>query len=138
MRITKSRRGPAAFSADAIPQGKPAGKGIPADYATTLAVVFNQLRDVAQPEVSWEQGSDGVGVLLGDSAMFQRAEPAFREGTVRDRRDPTRPTREEISHLSGFFGLALPLVKHGVPVRPVQLDNILRTPGYWIATACCC
>lgn len=29
-----------------------------------------------------------------------------------------------------FFGLVLPLLKYGLPVRPVQLDNIRRFPGY--------
>jgi hypothetical protein len=32
--------------------------------------------------------------------------------------------------LSGFYGLTLPLLKHGVPLRPVQLDNLVRAPGY--------
>ena len=29
-----------------------------------------------------------------------------------------------------FFGLAMPLLKYGLPLRPVQLDNIRRFPGY--------
>ncbi len=29
-----------------------------------------------------------------------------------------------------FFGMALPLLKYGLPVRPVQLDNVRRFPGY--------
>lgn len=29
-----------------------------------------------------------------------------------------------------FYGMTLPLLKHGLPVRPVQLDNIRRFPGY--------
>ncbi len=32
--------------------------------------------------------------------------------------------------LTGFYGLTLPLLKHGIPVRPVQLDNLARSPGY--------
>ena len=113
-----------------FPDNSPAAQGIPADYATTLLVVFNQLRDLEQAEVSWDQGTEGVGVLLADSAMFQRAEPAFTAGVTTDTNDPLRPTREEVHRLSSFFGLAMPLVKHGIPVRPVQLDNALRVPGY--------
>lgn len=113
-----------------FPHGSSAAQGIPVDYATTLAVVFNQLRDMEQSEVSWEQGTDGVGVLLADSAMFQRAQPAFSVGVARDTSDPARPSAAEVHRLSAFFGLAMPLVKHGVPVRPVQLDNVLRVPGY--------
>ena len=29
-----------------------------------------------------------------------------------------------------FFGLAMPLLKYGLPVRPIQLDNIRRFTGY--------
>lgn len=29
-----------------------------------------------------------------------------------------------------FFGMAMPLLKYGLPVRPVLLDNIRRFPGY--------
>lgn len=29
-----------------------------------------------------------------------------------------------------FFGMALPLLKYGLPVHPAQLDNIRRFPGY--------
>jgi hypothetical protein len=105
-------------------------RGIPDDYATTLAVVFNQLRDMKQSDVDAGDAATGVGVFLSDSAMFQRAEPAFSEGVAQEPDDPRRPTSEEVQHLSGFHGLTAPLVKHGVPVRPVQLDNLARTPGY--------
>jgi hypothetical protein len=112
------------------PQGSPDAKGIGDDYATTLAVAMNQLRDMDQKDVAWEAGTDGVGVFLADSAMFQRAEPAFTAGVVAKPDDPTRATREEVQRLSGFFGMAMPLVKHGIPIRPVQLDNVIRSPGY--------
>jgi len=29
-----------------------------------------------------------------------------------------------------FFGMAMPLLKYGLPVRPVLLDNVRRYPGY--------
>jgi hypothetical protein len=83
-----------------------------------------------QKEVSWEKASEGVGLLLADSTMFQRAEPAFSAGVAEKPNDPTRPTKSEVRGLSGFFGMAIPLVKHGIPVRPVQLDNLVRIPGY--------
>lgn len=111
------------------PRGRD-GIGIPADYMTTLAVVFNQLRDMQQDEIAQPDSTTGVGVFLSDSAMFQRAEPAFTEGVAPDASDPTRPTRDEVQELAGFYGLTLPLLKHGVPLRPVQLDNLARTPGY--------
>ncbi len=116
-----------------FPQGRPNARGISPDYATMLQVVFNQLRDMDQKQIDWGGASEGVGVLLSDSAMFQRAEPAFSAGTVDQPDDPTRPTKSEVHRLSGFFGLAIPLVKHGIPVRPVQLDNLVRIPGYLAA-----
>jgi len=114
------------------PAGDPNAVGISEDYATTLMITFNQLRDMDQGDVSWEQGTDGIGVLFGDSAMFQRAEPAVRDGKMKDKNsgDVTRPSEAEIARFNSFFGLTIPLVKHGVPVRVVQLDNLLRYPGY--------
>ncbi len=113
-----------------FPRGAKDPKPIPADYATILGIVFNQLRDMAQPDVEWGETTEGVGVLLADSAMFQRAEPAWSAGVAKDRSDPTRPTRGEVHGWFGFYGLALPPLKRGVPIRPVQLDNVARFPGY--------
>ncbi len=113
-----------------FPHGAKDAKPIPPDYATILGVVFNQLRDMDQPEVRWAEATEGVGVLLADSGMFQRAEPAFREGVAGDESDLTRATRQEVQMWSGFYGLALPPLKRGVPIRPVQLDNVARFPGY--------
>jgi hypothetical protein len=60
--------------------------------------------------VEWDCGTPGIGVLAGDSLMFQRGAP-----TPSDK------------HLSHFYGLAMPLVKRGVPVTPVQLENVSLT-----------
>ncbi|MEQ8848261.1 hypothetical protein [Botrimarina sp.] len=112
------------------PANSPDATRIGGDYATTLAVVFNQLRDMRQPSVDYGGGTQPIGVFLADSAMFQRADPAFSEGLADSPDDDSRQTRDEIHSLSSFYGLTLPLIKHGVPVRPVQLDNVLRVPGY--------
>jgi hypothetical protein len=79
---------------------------LPTDYGTELLTVINALNDMKQPKVSWESGTRGVGVVVSDSMMFQRFGP-----TPSDR------------HLGSFYGLALPLVKRGLPVEPVQLEN---------------
>ncbi len=112
------------------PARDPNAQPIPGEYASVLSTVFQQLRDMEQPDVSWEKGTDGIGVFLGDSAMFQRAEPMYRDGRAPDYSDPTKPDIAEIHRFSGFYGLTLPLVKHGIPARAVQLDNVLRFPGY--------
>lgn len=86
-------------------------KSIPPDYATELQTVMNALTDLKQPDVKWDCGTTGVGVLVSDSLMFQRGEPT-----------PSDP------HLGNVYGLAMPLLKRGLPVAPVQLENV-TVPG---------
>ena len=94
-------------------KGHPAEREpIPPAYATELQVVMAALNDLKQTPVTWDCGTSGLGVLVGDSLMFQRGEPASS--------DP---------HLSHVYGLALPLLKRGMPVTPVQLENVI-IPGY--------
>ncbi|MBV9868654.1 MAG: DUF4350 domain-containing protein [Abitibacteriaceae bacterium] len=88
---------------------------IPHDYETVLQSVISALGDMKQPSnaVRWEwSGTRGVGVLVSDTMMFQRGEPT-----------PSDP------HLGSFYGLAMPLLKHGVPVEPVQIESATK-PGF--------
>jgi hypothetical protein len=87
-------------------------QGIPPAYATELQTVMNALNDLDQQHVAWDCGTAGLGVLVSDSLMFQRGNPS--------------PSDE---HLSQVYGLALPLLKRGMPVAPVQLEN-LAVPHY--------
>ena len=79
---------------------------IPPNYATELQTVFSALNDMNQPRVEWDCGTTGIGVLVSDSLMFQRGQPT-----------PSDP------YLGNIYGLAMPLVMHGLPVTPVQLEN---------------
>jgi hypothetical protein len=85
---------------------------MPPPYATEVQTVINALNDLNQPQVAWDCGTTGVGLLVSDSLMFQRGGP-----TPSD------------AHLSHVYGLALPLLKRGLPVMPVQLEN-LTVPRY--------
>lgn len=85
-------------------------KGIPPGYATELQTVMNALNDMNQSSIKWDCGTRGLGVLVSDSLMFERGEP-----------DPSD------AHLSQVYGLALPLLKRGMPVAPVQLENLVIT-----------
>lgn len=129
----------------AYPAGSPNATNIPADYATTLSLVFQQLRDMNQLDVEWLDESqvnsplstkvahgatEGVGVLLADSSMFQRAEPTSKGCCADDPSDPTLPTVNELGSLADFTGLTLPLIKRGIPIDVPVLDNISRYPGY--------
>jgi hypothetical protein len=81
---------------------------IPHYYSTQVQVMINVLNEMpsSDNEVS---GSDGVSVLMSNSLMFQRF-----------------PVHEEYDdpQLSNFYGQALPLLKRGVPVKTMHLENV--------------
>jgi hypothetical protein len=82
---------------------------LPPKYSVTLMACINALNDMEQEDIHREMGTPGIGVLVSDTLMFQRAKP-----------HPSDP------QLGTIYGLALPLLKHGVPVEPVQLEQILQ------------
>jgi hypothetical protein len=80
---------------------------IPKAYETELQAVTRALGDMKQPAVRWERaGTLGTGVLVSDTMMFQRAAPSPSD-----------------ANLGSFYGLALPLLKRGLPVEPVQMET---------------
>jgi hypothetical protein len=85
---------------------------MPPAYATEVQVVMNALNDMNQRRVEWDCGTIGIGMIISDSLMFERGEPGAS--------DP---------NLSHVYGLALPLLKRGIPVTPVQLENV-TLPNY--------
>ncbi len=99
------------------------GIPLPKDYETTLLSVSQALRDMDQP-YEWLGSDTGVGVLIADSCMFQRNHPAGLELT-----SPYAERGHEFN-FSGFFGLTMPLLKRGIHVLPVQLENITRFADY--------
>lgn len=134
------------------PKNSPEAVTIPEEYATILNNTFNTLGTVENCE---EKGLK-IGVLMGDCQLYQREYPdsefsveAKREtGTVL-RDDPAviekfknelfnseNPDRELLlkymsaAAFPSFYALSLPLLKYGVPVRPVLLDNARRYAGY--------
>jgi hypothetical protein len=88
---------------------------IPREYETELQTVIRALGEMKQPagSVKWlHSGTPGVGVLVSDTMMFQRADPT--------------PSDE---NLGSFYGLAMPLLKRGMPVEPVQIESA-GSPGF--------
>ncbi|MBZ4187352.1 hypothetical protein K7B07_00520 [Niabella sp. 3A5MI-3] len=77
-------------------------------YATQMQVMVNALNEipVSPNKIS---GSHGIGVLVSNSMMFQRF--------------PTHAGYED-PQLSNFYGMALPLLKNGVPVETVHMENL--------------
>ena len=81
---------------------------IPKYYSTQMQVMVNALNDIP---VSGNHvtGTGGIGVLMGNSLMFQRF--------------PTHDGFED-PQFSNFYGQTLPLVKRGVPVETVHMENL--------------
>jgi len=119
----------------------PDAKPIPGGYATFLGTMFGLFGDMDQPDWSFDGGISGVGVLMSDSALYQRT---FPDGVVTGKRledpiyfDPAAITDESMLLdfiqticFPQFHGLAMPLLKWGLPIRPVQLDNVTRFENY--------
>ncbi len=97
-------------------------KPIPEKYKTTLLTVMNLLRNMAQDDIKWETANSPVGVLISDTALYQKIYPkddAFGKANA-----------DSIAHFSGFYGLAVPLLERGIPVLPVPMENITRFANY--------
>jgi hypothetical protein len=91
-----------------LEEGSGATGPMPRDYSVQLLASINALNDMKQPDYAFDTGTRGIGLIVSDTLMFQRANPT-----------PSDPD------LAPVHGLALPLLKHGVPIEPVQLENVL-------------
>jgi hypothetical protein len=108
---------------------------MPRTYSSQLLVMINTLNHmkVSDDKVS---GTQGIGVLMGNSLMFQRlpthddgkawADPYFSNFYETSGMYHRFPTSNKLMdpQLSDFFGEALPLLKRGVPVGIVHLENL--------------
>ncbi len=132
------------------PQGSPDAQYISDSYRTILNNNFNTLGNFETQE------NTGVrtGILCADSQLYQReypdcefsAPPEEVTGTVLiDGEELINDIKEKLTDgfdretmlrymssnaFPAFYSLAMPLLKYGVPVRPVLLDNVKRYPGY--------
>lgn len=134
------------------PKDRPDAASIPEDYRTFLMNVFQMLGNLGTDDYEYLNKVPDIGIFLSDTAMFQRS---FPDDVKADRdklapigkievlaRENYEPGREkalvDCDRLTFwdslafplFYGLAMPLVKAGLPVRPVQLENITRYPSY--------
>ena len=133
------------------PKDDPAAVSIPEDYRTELMNIFQFLGTLETDDFSYANVMPEAGVFLSDTAMFQRSYP----DDVLARREEFAPvgkielqgsanyeigrekevTGDRLDFCASlafplFYGMALPLLKGGLPIRPVQLENIVRYPGY--------
>lgn len=81
-------------------------KPIPREYATEVLIVNNAMKNMYQPQAVWDRNYSKIGLLISDSMMLQRGGPSS--------------TDEDLSF---FYGLAMPLVKHGVLPQIMPLEH---------------
>lgn len=87
---------------------------IPRFYSTQMQVMVNSLNQMPLSD-NRVSGAAGIGVVMANSLMFQRF--------------PTHGGYED-PQLSNFYGQTLPLLKRGVPVSIVHLENV-SYPATW-------
>jgi hypothetical protein len=77
-------------------------------YATQIQIMINSLNKMPKSEATIN-GTQGIAVLLSNSMMFQRF-----------------PTHEEYEdpQLSNLYGMVMPLIKRGIPVKTVHMENL--------------
>lgn len=81
---------------------------IPRFYSTQMQVMINALNKMPLSDKQLT-GNKGISVLMANSLMFQRF--------------PIHDGYED-PQLANFYGLALPLLKRGVPVKTVHMENL--------------
>lgn len=88
---------------------------VPRSFSTQMQIMINALGDMplSGNKVS---GAQGISVLMANSLMFQR-----NDIPVEGYEDP---------QLSNFFGLVMPLLKRGVPVKTLHIENTVY-PETW-------
>ncbi len=89
-------------------EGNPEPQPISPEYATQVQVMINSLNDVPL-STNRVNGTKGIGVLLSNSLMYQRF--------------PTHAGYED-PQLSNYYGMALPLLKRGIPVNNILMENL--------------
>lgn len=80
---------------------------IPRSYSTQMQVMINTLNDI-KTSPKQINGTKGIGVLMANSMMFQRF--------------PTHAGYDD-PQFSSFYGQTLPLLKRGIPVDIVHMEN---------------
>ena len=136
-------------------------KPIPPAYAELLCTLIQTLGDMDQPLSSFDPPGPRIGLVMADSALYQRSFPdgvpsaggpdamtdllvslLFRRRAGEDTRADSAALMRRIAEnpplfndyaASGafphFYGLAMPLVKAGIPLRPLLFENIPRDPS---------
>ncbi|MEJ7557628.1 MAG: hypothetical protein WKF66_04920 [Pedobacter sp.] len=81
---------------------------IPKYYSTQMQVMINSLNSI-QVSDNKVNGVNSIGVLMGNSLMFQSY--------------PSHNGYED-PYFSNFYGQTIPLLKHGIVVQTVHMENL--------------
>ena len=82
---------------------------IPQDYSTMMQVMIGTLNEMPLSD-NRLTGTQGISVLMGNSLMFQRF--------------PTHDGYDD-PLLSNFYGMAMPILKRGIPVGITHIENLV-------------
>lgn len=102
-------------------------KKIPASYKTELLSVFSTLHSLSDDNNKSTSGKStqdtaNIGVLVSDTAMFQRTYP--------DDDKYAKAFNEGIDSFAAFYGLCTPLLAKGIEVRPVSTENLIESSSH--------
>lgn len=107
---------------------------IPEDYNTILNSLFQTLGNMKQSNFHYAKNNEiNIRVAMSDTAMYQRTYPdntSFRELQHKMNLKPGQLELRSSDAFPQFFGLIYPLLKNGLPVTPLQIDNLLEFPNY--------
>ncbi|WP_158798540.1 hypothetical protein [Pedobacter sp. L105] len=81
---------------------------IPQFYSTQMQIMVNSLNQMPK-SANRVSGVNGIGVLMSNTLMFQRF--------------PTHNGFED-PQFSNFYGQTMPLLKRGIPVQTVHMENL--------------
>ncbi len=109
---------------------------IPRFYSTQMQVMINALNSMPSSE-NKVTGSHGIGVLMSNSLMFQRF-PTHKKNEIEDNasgsinRGSMQKMEENMEdpQFSNFYGQTLPLLKRGIPISTVHIENTAY-PDTW-------
>jgi len=133
---------------------------LPQSYRTMSSSMFQLLGDMDQEDVVYEGVPNRVGLFMANSGMFQMRYPdGITNKSIQERLrglrhgddipfeemdfEGSKALMEDIAGDKDYFydfiqrhpypnlfGQALPLLKYGLPVQPILLENVGRYEGY--------
>ena len=79
------------------------------DYYKTIQLsVFNAIDELVGQESSLYAGTSGISIGLSDTLTWQHGESTMQTGSTND----------------GFYGLTIPLIERGIPLKVTSLDKL--------------